>query len=328
MNPKSVLFIDPCAPTAYADHTLYTTSQGGTESTVTRIAEGLGARGWEVTVEQAARDTASLSPNAIYTAIGSACEYEVGNVVVLRHPNALLDARRRFPKAKLYLWSHDLYTNGHAQAVHIMLQAANAKGVICVSNYHRQQILAEGVPLRVQTIYNPVDPIILPLKTEHNPHQLVWFSSPHKGLKLALELFSKLYKKDSRFTFKVHNPGYFPDAESVPDGVQVMPRGSFLDALKTVSESMCVFYPNTVFPETFGLVFAEADQLGTPVLTHDLGAAREVLDHPRELINCFDDTSVIERVMSWSRGSRPVVRGKPQFKMPRVLNQWEKILAF
>src|SRR5581483_2147599 len=45
-----------------------------------------------------------------------------------------------------------------------------------------------------------------------------------------------------------------------------------------------VFYPKFVLPETFGLVFAEASAVGTPVLTHDCGAAAEVLADPRQVL--------------------------------------------
>ena len=47
--------------------------------------------------------------------------------------------------------------------------------------------------------------------------------------------------------------------------------------IEQARSALCVFMPNFLMPETFGLVFAEANAVGTPVLAHDCGAAREVL---------------------------------------------------
>ena len=63
-----------------------------------------------------------------------------------------------------------------------------------------------------------------------------------------------------------------------------------------VRSALCVFYPNFVLPETFGLVFAEASAVGTPVLTHDCGAASEVLADPRQLLPIAPAARRYERV--------------------------------
>ncbi len=55
--------------------------------------------------------------------------------------------------------------------------------------------------------------------------------------------------------------------------------------MQHIRESLCVFYPQTQRCETFGLVYAESNAVGTPVLAHDFGAAREVLSSPDQLIN-------------------------------------------
>lgn len=321
---RSVLFIDSVCPKPYDAETLHTTSQGGTESTVTRIAEGLAERGWDVRVEQHNRDTDEHG-SAIYTYYAENVRVEASHVVCLRNPSTLEHARERFPEAKLYLWSHDLYTD--QAAAFVTSDVSNTKAsVVCVSNFHKQQIREAGYSGPLKVSHPPIDSCIERRDEPYDPFQLSWFSSPHKGLKQALELFAEIHKRDSRFKFLIHNPGYFEDHTADQTGVVIMLRGSYLDSLETVRNSLCVFYPNMVFPETFGIVFAEADALGTPVLTHDLGAAREVLDHPQEIVDCGNVEKVVERVLHWSRGNRPVVRANPKFSLKRSLDSWEKIL--
>lgn len=330
---RSVLIIDEVAPKPYDGETLYSTSQGGTESTVTRIVNGLAEAGWGCAVEQRCRTV----DDGRYWAAGWSSTWVPDSVVCLRDPNSLYKARERFPEAKLYLWCHDLFSKESAEATDKATLATDAE-LILVSDYHKLQArnvwpTASGPTMRF--IYNPIDPIVDIIRDYDSPlreplydaHKLVWFSSPHKGLKKALEIFAEIQKKDSRFTLHVHNPGYMADySATIPPGVIIKPKGSYVDTLRSVANSLCVFYPNVVFPETFGLVFAEADALGVPVLTHRFGAASEVCDHPSEVMDCGNIEKVIKRVFEWSEGARPLVKARPEFSLSRVLKSWEKLL--
>lgn len=318
---KSVLFIDDVCPRPYDAATLHSTSQGGTESTVTRIAEGLAERGWFTAVEQHNR----IEARGRYWSRCDDPTSGLSAVVCLRDPNSLYRASKHFPGAKLYLWSHDLYSEQATEQVSKAVRET-ASSVVCVSNFHKLQIRRSGYLGPIQVSHPPIDPAIERQPDVYDPFQLVWFSSPHKGLKQALEIFAEIYKRDSRFKFVVHNPGYFEDHKTDQPGVIIKPPGNYFDSIESVRGSLCVFYPNMVFPETFGIVFAEAEALGTPVLTHDLGAAREVLDHPQEIMDCRNTEKVVERVLHWSRGNRPVVRVNPKFSLKKSLDSWEKIL--
>jgi glycosyltransferase involved in cell wall biosynthesis len=96
--------------------------------------------------------------------------------------------------------------------------------------------------------------------------------------------------------------------------------------LRYVRESLCVFYPQTVHAETFGLVFAEANAVGTPVLAHDFGAAREVLSNPEQLVDGKDPRALIAKLRAWHDGARAQVAARPEFRASAVIAEWLRLV--
>jgi glycosyltransferase involved in cell wall biosynthesis len=122
-----------------------------------------------------------------------------------------------------------------------------------------------------------------------------------------------------------------------------------------VRTALCTFFPNFDIPETFGLVLAESKALGTPVLTHDCGAALEVLGDPAQALpvtaakrlyelllggcptgwrrgpariadalGLFD--VYVERIRAWRAGARPVTGPDPRFRLSAVARRWREVL--
>jgi glycosyltransferase involved in cell wall biosynthesis len=327
MAKKTILFIDSVCPAPYDSSTLYSRPQGGTESTVTRVADGLADTGlFHVAVEQHCR-TESHESKTRYTPYGAI--EEADHVVVLRDASKLKAARERFPKAKLSLWCHDLWSVATAKEVVPLVNDSVCKKIIGVSAFHKNNILEclrenrQKVQASLLVSYPPLDKSLEIYQGPYDKYQLAWFSSPHKGLARSLAIFNQLKREDSKFTFVVHNPGYFENYnQTIPEGVIIKPKGSYFDAIETVKNSLCVFYPNVEFPETFGLVYAEANQLGTPVLAHPFAAAPETLEHPAQHTDCTQVTEVIKKVLEWKDGRRPIVRGKAQFRLKHVVREW------
>ena len=130
-----------------------------------------------------------------------------------------------------------------------------------------------------------------------------------------------------------------------------MPYTRIIPAVRT---ALCTFAPNFIFPETFGLVYAESKAVGTPVLTHDIGAATEVLDDPALILpvtraqRLYERLAVMrrrpdllmrladragvfdayaERISAWRAGARPPVGPDPRFRLTTVAEQWRSMLS-
>lgn len=316
----SLVFYDPICPVAYSNDTLRHSPLGGTEATVVRVAEALGAE-----VMQHNRLTAEGWYQPPYESRG------VRNVVLLRKVEELPKMREMFPNAKLHLWLHDLC--GRELIDHADKLVAAEATIICVSDFHLNQckdILRQAGPLpgvTVKRVYNPIEEDLQPDATVVDPNKLVFFSSPHKGIAWTLQVFQYLRNVAPEMRLYVANPGYFTPEYPKPEGVVDLGPLPHHEVIKHVRSALCTFYLNNVFPETFGLVLAESNAVGTPVITAPIGAAREVLYHPSELLDVRDYRAVIQRVLAWRSGVRPRVRGKKEFRMDAVASAWRRVLG-
>ncbi|MGH8199753.1 MAG: glycosyltransferase family 4 protein [Steroidobacteraceae bacterium] len=350
-----ILFFDPTCGRPYDSETLRREAMGGTEATVVRVADALGAR-----VVQHNRISSSgryLPPRADRT---------VTHVIVNRDSRALSQVRQLYPNARVHLWLHDRVSPRSKRGGRIAADAAIlrelAVRVICVSDTQRHSVEAAlrwmGVSDRVSasTIYNPVDDDLQPDGSPVDERKLVFLSSPNKGLKFTLDAFRAVRRALPDMRLVVGNPGYKADVGARLDGVEYLGPQPQQRILAEARTALCTFFPNFVIPETFGLVFAESMALGTPVLTHDCGAALEVLRDPAQVLpvtvakrlyegllggcspawrsgpaniaaalGLFD--VYIDRVRAWREGARPVTGPDPRFRLAAVAQRWREMLA-
>ena len=91
-----------------------------------------------------------------------------------------------------------------------------------------------------------------------------------------------------------------------------------------LARSTALFKPS-LWPETFGLVYAEANALGVPVLTFDVGAAKEVLTKGNLII---DDDTDFAKILSWLNNAKNLkdIKTKPEFSINKVIEEWMKLL--
>ncbi|HEY2274515.1 MAG TPA: glycosyltransferase family 4 protein [Steroidobacteraceae bacterium] len=350
-----LLFFDPLCPRPYSDESLHEGGLAGTEASTVRIAEALDA--WVAQHNRTEVRGRYRPPSAVA---------HVRHVVVLRDPRALKDAARLFPGARLTLWVHDRIEPGSSRARWFERAAPElsrlAPDIVCVSDYQRERVVATlaGLPgcehLAVRRIYNPVDDAIVPDGTTVDPGKLVFFSSPNKGLRFALDAFGALRRRMPDLRLCVGNPGYKSFTAAANPGVEWLGSLPHAHVLAEARAALCTFSPNFVIPETFGLVFAESRAVGTPVLTYDCGAAREVLGDPEQLLTVtwaprayeaplhrleprwralparladrlglFD--GFIERISRWRDGARPRVGPDPRFRLSAIAGEWRSHLA-
>lgn len=335
---KRLLFIDTCAPSEYSDITLKNKPLGGTEGTCIRVAEGLAKTGeYRVYVAQEKRKGVYDSAAGVtYLPIDCLREFvrRPEFIVCLRDPGALKLARQVSKDARVYLWLHDFNQNEVARSVQDLYKVT----VICVSDYHKTQVVeafrrnpdaSYSAQVVVKRIYNPVADELQPDSTPVDRNKLVWLSSPHKGLDYAISLFRDVSRVSGCLRLFVGNPGYLPDSElssGTTDNLVFLGSLPHSDIIYHVRNSLAVFYPNCVFPETFGLVLAEANAVGTPVLTSHLGAAPEVLSPAySQCLDVKNKQAVISRILAWQK-DRPAVSCKPAFRLTAVIEAWKEVL--
>ena len=351
----SILFFDPTCVRPYDSATLRRQAMGGTEASVVRIADALDAL-----VAQHNRTERSgryLPPGR---------DPGVGCVVVLRDSRALATVRNLYPNARVFLWLHDRMRPGSRRARWLASTAGLlnelAVRMVCVSDTQRREVEATlrwmraDERLGARTIYNPIDDALVPDGSPVDARKLVFLSSPNKGLSFTLDAFRALRRRMPDLRLVVGNPGYKQGALGRVAGVEFLGPQPQSRMHAEVRSALCTFFPNFVIPETFGLVFAESNALGTPVLTHDCGAAREVIGDQRQIlpvtaalrayetllgplpprwraaparmadaIGLFD--VYLERIRAWRAGERPVTGPDRRFCLTAVTARWREELA-
>ena len=353
MSP--IVFYDPACARAYDSETLRREALGGTEATVVRIADALGAR-----VAQHNRTQASGRYEPPERDPG------VGYVIVNRDSRALPAVQRLYPNARVYLWLHDRMRPGSRRARWLASTADWLRDldvrIVCVSDTQRAAVEATlrwmraDDRIRARTIYNPIDDALQPDGSPTDERKLVFLSSPNKGLKFTLDAFRALRRCMPDLELVVGNPGYRQHRWSTIEGVRFLGPQPQARMHAEVRTALCTFVPNFLIPETFGLVFAESNALGTPVLTHDCGAAREIIGDARQILpvtvakrayerlfgplaprwrawparaaarlGLFD--AYLERIRAWRAGERPVTGPDPRFRLTAVAARWREELA-
>ena len=327
---------------------------GGTEATVVRVADAL-----EALVAQHNRKETHGRYRVPEKMPG------VASVVINRDSRALPLVRELYPNARVFLWLHDQLRPGSKRAGWLASTAnllrESAVTIVCVSDSQRRCVEAALRTLRLEdlrtlTIYNPIEDSLAPDGTPVDPDKLVFFSSPNKGLKFALDAFRAMRRELPRLRLVVGNPGYKVRKSVRIDGVEYLGAQPQSRMHAEVRSALCTFFPNFVIPETFGLVFAESNALGTPVLTHDCGAAAEVLGDRGQILPVKVAHRVYEtllthvsptlragpgrvaaalgsfdaytaRIREWRAGARPRVGPDPRFRLSAVAQQWRALLA-
>ncbi|MCB1585949.1 MAG: glycosyltransferase, partial [Xanthomonadales bacterium] len=123
------------------------------------------------------------------------------------------------------------------------------------------------------------------------------------------------------------NPGY-KILENLQENRNIIVLGSlpYPQMMQHVAESLCIFYPQNSFAETFGLIYAEANALGTPVLAHDIGSAREILHSNNNLIDATNSQQIINTLKSW-QNDLPKVEYNENFNEKSIFQQWDAVFS-
>jgi len=349
---KHILFLDPSCRTPYSYKTLESEAMGGTEATVVRLAEAVAAKGHEATVIQHNREADVKSPSGVlYTGLSTLDKIKPTHAITLRSPRPMPLIYDRHPKTKQYLWLHDLTnpTDDIFKGKAFYLTLDTKPQIVCVSRFHLDQVKGNFLGVDKQAyeyiglkyIHNPIADDLKPRPdVKRDSNKLVFFSSPHKNIKQVLSLFQHVRQTLPELKLYVANPGYEKTHKSTLDNVVTLGKLKHKDMMQHVAEALCVFMPQHDYTirETFGIVFAEANALGTPVLAHNMGAAPEVLGS-EQVIDCRDPRQILGRLeklktalaASVAEDTTPLQElgwtdNLERFRMSEVVEKWLEIL--
>jgi glycosyltransferase involved in cell wall biosynthesis len=162
----------------------------------------------------------------------------------------------------------------------------------------------------VKTVYNAIDIKQFPFSSASEDY-FVWIGKaiPAKGLKEAIEVAKKANIRLKIMAAidedKPSSVKYFNELKPLMDGKQIIYMGEADMAMKTAVLGKAKAFINPLqWPEPFGLVMAESQAVGTPVIALNRGSAPElivngktgfVVDTLDEMVEKIKDIGRIER---------------------------------
>ncbi len=302
-----------------------------------RIAEGL-ASYHTVYVAQQSRTETEISNQVHYISTHTAHALSPHVVILLRQTDFLKKIGDAFPHAKHFLWMHDTPSFSLYSARHLLAQYHY--DIISVSHFHQQRIqyrlqgrwyqklfsyFRKTYTLPVHVLYNPIDDDRHPDETPRNPNKML--SLGWKGIPQTVQLFKKIRATFPSYHLVIASYSKWDDTLPLPDQVTFLGSLSQSALTKQMRESFCIFHPQTQVPETFGLIYTESNAVGTPVLAHDFGAAREVLGDPAQLINGHDVSTITTKIQEWQTHYPVVSPPKEKFRLKQIVEQWLALLS-
>jgi glycosyltransferase involved in cell wall biosynthesis len=350
-----IVIVDSETYKPYSLENLSAEGLGGTEATVVRIAEAM--------------DAVVLQHNRT----GNAGRYRPmdsrenpSHIVVVRYTLQAIRQAQLHPAARTFLWLHDLAGPDTPRGKTLGECASRLKTLritlVCVSDFQAADIaksFIDHLPADRPAITRIYNPVVVGNEagsgSKFDRDKLVFFSSRQKGLDYTLYVFSYLHSRNRSLRLYLANPGYYAGQEDLIPGVVILGSLPHAQIVEHVRSSLCTFYPNYTYPETFGLVMAESNAVGTPVLAHAIGAASEVLRGEGQImpvprlrvlsdralrrfpsmrrfgdailrrigaLQCYED-----RINAWRSGERPLVFARSEFSLDAIVAEWRHLFS-
>jgi glycosyltransferase involved in cell wall biosynthesis len=312
---------------------------GAWETVASNITEGLIARGWDVTlfatrnsvtrahlhavVDQGYEEDPSVDPKvAEYLHISEAFEHAAEFDLIHSHYDFMALTYTRLVKTPVLTTVH-----GFSSPKIMPVYEKYGDGYF-VSISHSDR--APGLNY-LATVHNGIDLALYPLQ-ESGGDDLVFLGRihPDKGVHLAIEV-ARLSGRRLLIAGIIQDEGYYREKlKPHIDGQQICYIGPVGIAEKNelFARACALLHLNTI-PERFGLVLAEANAAGVPVIAMDLGSCREVIqdeqtgflvNNVNEAVLALERLSVIDR-----RACRH--RVQQYFSIETMVEGYERVYA-
>jgi glycosyltransferase involved in cell wall biosynthesis len=261
---------------------------GAWETVASNITEGLVARGWDVTlfasgdsltrarlhavVEKGYEEDPSIDPKvAEYLHIAEAFEHAAEFDLIHSHYDFMALAHTRLVKTPVLTTIHG-FSSPRIMPVYEKYRDGY---FVSISDSDR----APGLNY-LGTVYNGIDLALYPQRKSAG-EELIFIGRihPDKGVHLAIETARRSGRR-LLIAGIVQDLGYFRDEiQPYLDDEKIRYVGAVGVEEKNAlfAQAFALLHLNTI-PERFGLVLAEANAAGVPVIAMDLGSCREVIE--------------------------------------------------
>jgi glycosyltransferase involved in cell wall biosynthesis len=261
---------------------------GAWETVASNIAEGLVDRGWDVTlfatadsltrahlhavVERGYEEDRSIDPKvAEYLHIAEVFEHAAEFDLIHSHYDFMALAYTRLVKTPVLTTIHG-FSSPRIMPVY---EKYRDRYFVSISDSDR----APGLNY-LATVYNGIDLALYPQrKTRGEDLIFIGRIHPDKGVHMAIEAARQSGRR-LLIAGIVQDTAYFRDQiQPHLDDQQIRYLGPVGVAEKNslFAQAFALLHLNTI-PERFGLVLAEANAAGVPVIAMDLGSCREVIE--------------------------------------------------
>jgi glycosyltransferase involved in cell wall biosynthesis len=260
---------------------------GAWETVASNIAEGLVARGWDVTlfatgdsltrarlhavVDRGYEEDRSVDPKvAEYLHISEAFERAAEFDLIHSHYDFMALTYSRLVKTPVLTTIHGF----SSPKIMPVYQKYRDGYFVSISDSDR----APGLNY-LATVYNGIDPALYPLQ-ESGGEDLIFLGRihPDKGVHLAIEV-ARLSGRRLIIAGIIQDEVYFRETLAPhidDDKVRYLGPVGIAEKNALFARAYALIHLNTI-PERFGLVLAEANAAGVPVIAMDLGSCREVI---------------------------------------------------
>src|ERR1700678_2187243 len=260
---------------------------GAWETVASNITEGLAARGWDVTlfatrdsvtqgrlhavVDQGYEEDSNVDPKvAEYLHIAEAFEHAAEFDLIHSHYDFMALAYTRLVKTPVLTTIHG-FSSPRIMPVY---QKYRDGYFVSISDSDR----APGLNY-LATVYNGIDLTLYPMRRSRG-EELVFIGRihPDKGVHLAIETARRSGRR-LLIAGIVQDTNYFRDEiqPHLNDQIEYVGPVGVEEKNALFARAFALLHLNTI-PERFGLVLAEANAAGVPVIAMDLGSCGEVIE--------------------------------------------------
>ena len=261
---------------------------GAWETVASNITEGLAARGWDVTlfatadsitrarlhavVERGYEEDSDADPKvAEYLHISETFEHASEFDLIHSHYDFMALTYSRLVSTPVLTTIHGF----SSPKILPLYRKYRDNYFVSISDSDRDPGLNY-----LATVYNGIDLALYPLQVGRG-HHLVFLGRihPDKGVHLAIEV-ARLSGFPLLIAGIIQDQNYFREqvAPHLNQQVQYIGPVDVAGKNELFARGSVLLHLNTI-PERFGLVLAEANAAGVPVIAMDLGSCREVIEH-------------------------------------------------